>query len=153
MQRQQIHGFLRGAATTAALLSLLAVLPRHVNAQQAQQHLGGTTWRLVSLTMNSQTVTPDDRQKYTISFQNNGIFAVHADCNRGTGRYVDPSGMLTLGTITLTRAHCAPGSIADQFARALGFTQSFNIQNGQLLLGIAPQGDTLRFEPSATRGK
>lgn len=147
------RGRMSGTVATAILFSLCFWIPQRAMAQ-AQQTLGGTTWRLVKLTMSGQTVTPDDRQKYTLTFAKNGKVAVHADCNRGTGPYKDPPmGALEIGPIHLTKAHCAPGSIADQFARALGFTQSYTVRDGSLLLGIAPGGDTLQFEPSATKGK
>jgi heat shock protein HslJ len=110
-------------------------------------------WRLTSLTMEGQTVTPDDRQKYTLSFDKKGNVAIHADCNRGRGKYMDPSGALEINKVTLTKAHCEPGSIADQFARALGFTQSYALQNGNLYLALVRGSDSLRFEPTPTRGK
>jgi heat shock protein HslJ len=129
-------------------------MPHRAHAQQMQP-LAGTTWRLVSLTMSGQTVTPDNKQKYTLTFQKNGYVAVHADCNRGKGPYKDPpTGSLEIGPITLTKAHCAPGSVADQFARALGFTQSYTLKDGNLLLGVTSAGDeALRFERSMTKGK
>jgi heat shock protein HslJ len=120
-------------------------------AQQADHPLVGTTWRLVSLTMSGQTATPDDRQKYTLTFQRNGWVAVNADCNKGKGRYTDPTGSLEIGPIHMSRMHCAPGSIADQFGRAIGFSNSYTLRDGQLLLGISPNGDTLRFEPSTPK--
>jgi heat shock protein HslJ len=128
-------------------------LPQRGVAQQAAAALAGTTWRLTSLTMDGKTAAPDDRMKYTLSFDKKGYVAIHADCNRGRGRYMDPSGALEINKVTLTRAHCAPGSIADQFARALGFTQAYTIQNGNLLLALPGNGDTLHFERSATTGK
>jgi heat shock protein HslJ len=153
MERTHHTGRVSGAVATAALFSLCAVLPQRATAQQAEQALAGTRWRLVSLTMEGQTATPDDRMKYTLSFDKKGFVAIHADCNRGRGRYVDPSGALEINKVTLTKAHCAPGSIADQFARALGFTQSYTIRDNNLLLALVRGSDTLRFEPSATKGK
>ena len=153
MEREHARGRMRGAVTTAILFSLCTWMPQRATAQDAKQDLGGTTWRLVSLTMSDQTVTPDDRMKYTLTFDQKGAVAIHADCNRGRARYTDPTGTLEINKIVLTKAKCAPGSIADQFARAIGFTQSYTIRDGNLLLGISPTGDTLRFEPSATKGK
>lgn len=141
----------RGLAA-AVLLSLCAWIPQRAMAQ-AKQELGGTTWRLVKLTMSGQTVMPDDQQKYTLSFGKRGAVAIHADCNRGHARFTDPSGVLEINKVTLTRAHCAPGSIADQFARAIGFTESFTIRDGNLLLGISSTGDTLQFEPVPAKSK
>src|SRR5262249_12478918 len=116
MQREQNRGRVRGAFATAVLFSLCAWLPQRAAAQQSVQDLAGTTWRLTSLTMEGQTVTPDDRQKYTLSVDKKANVAIHADCNRGRGRYMDPSGALEINKVTLTKAHCDPGSIADQFA-------------------------------------
>jgi len=152
MERENRSGRLRGAVATAILFSLCAWMPQRAMAQ-ARHDLAGTTWRLVRLTMSGQTVSPDDRMKYTLSFAKNGMVAVHADCNRGKARYTDPTGTLEIDKVVLTKAKCAPGSIADRFARAIGFTQSYTIRDGNLLLGISPTGDTLQFEPSSTRGR
>jgi len=142
-----------GLVPAAILLSLCVAMPQRAAAQNGADPLAGTTWRLVSLSMSDTSVVPDDRQKYTLTFQKDGMVAVRADCNRGKGKYKDPPmGRLRIGVIHLSKAKCAPGSIADRFARAIGFTQSYEIRNGELLLGVAPGGDTLRFERSATKG-
>lgn len=148
MERENRRDRLRTAMATVMLCSACALVPQHLMAQQANQDLAGTKWRLVSLTMSGQTMTPDDRQKYMLSFEKNGRLGIHADCNKGKGRYTDPTGTLEIDKVVLTKAKCAPGSLADQFARALGFTQSYTIRDGNLLLGISPTGDTLQFEPS-----
>ena len=148
MERQNARGRTRGAVATAVLFSLCAWMPHRAMAQQANENLAGTTWRLTSLTMADTTVQPDDREKYTLSFDKNGMVVIRADCNSGRGRYMDPSGDLAINKIVLTRMHCPPGSVADKFARALGFTESYTINDGSLLLGISSTGDTLRFERS-----
>jgi heat shock protein HslJ len=153
MKREYDHERTRAAVAIAVLLSLCIWIPQRAMAQQAKHALAGTTWRLASLTMSGKTVAPDDRTKYTLSFQDNGKVAVHAGCNRGTGPYKDPTGALEIGPITLTKAHCPPGSIADQFARALGFTQSYTLTDGNLLLGVSSTGDTVRFERTKMKGK
>ena len=149
MERQNARGRTRGAVATAVLFSLCAWMPHRAMAQQANENLAGTTWRLTSLTMADTTVQPDDREKYTLSFDKNGMVVIRADCNSGRGRYMDPSGDLAINKIVLTRMHCPPGSVADKFARALGFTESYTINDGNLLLGISSTGDTLRFERSS----
>lgn len=154
MKRNFNRGRMRGVVAAATFFALCVLVPHRAMAQDAHNDLAGTTWRLVSLTMADHSAVPDDQMKYTLTFQKNGMVAVRADCNRGHGRYQDPPmGALDIGPITLTKAKCAPGSLADQFARAIGFTQSYEVRNGQLLLGIAPGGDTLRFERSTTKGR
>ncbi len=154
MKQNFARGRLRGAVAAATLVALCVYMPQRAAAQQANNNLAGSTWRLVSLTMADHAALPSDQMKYTLTFQKNGVVVVRADCNRGSGRYMDPPmGALQIGPITLSKAHCPPGSLADQFARAIGFTQSYEIRDGQLLLGVAPGGDTLRFERSATKGR
>lgn len=143
-----------GGVAAALLLCLCGGMSQRAVAQHARRDLAGTTWRLVSLTMSKQTVMPNDQAKYTLSFRKDGMVDVHADCNRGHGPFKDPPrGALEIGPITLTKAKCAPGSIADEFARALGFTQSYEVRDGHLMLGISPNGDTLRFERAKMKGK
>lgn len=153
MDRTRNFGHLRGTVATALLFSVCALIPQRAAAQDARQDLGGTTWRLVKLTMSGQTVVPDDRMKYTLSFAKKGAVAIHADCNRGRARYTDPAGTMEIDKVTLTKAKCAPGSIADKFARAIGFTESYTIRDGNLMLGISSTGDTLQFEPASTKAK
>lgn len=154
MKRDFTRGRMRGAVAAAALFALCVWIPQRAMAQQAKNDLAGSTWRLVSLTMADHSAIPDDQMKYTLSFQKNGVVAVHADCNRGQARYTDPPmGALKIGPVHMSKMRCPPGSLADQFGRAIGFTQSYEIRDGQLLLGVAPGGDTLRFERSTTKGK
>jgi len=152
MKREHTFGR-AGGVVAIALLALCVWMPHRALAQVAKQDLGGTTWRLVSLTMSGQTVMPDDQQKYTLTFGKKGAVAIHADCNRGHARFTDPSGVLEINKVTLTKARCAPGSVADQFARAIGFTESYTVRDGQLLLGISSTGDTIRFEPVPAKSK
>jgi len=67
----------------------------------AAHPLQGTSWQLVEFEGgDGTTLTPDDRLKYTLEFQDNGRLATRIDCNRGSGTWTTsgPAG-LTFGRL------------------------------------------------------
>ena len=55
-------------------------------SQGAPAGLGGTSWRLVKFQgVDGLILTPDDPEKYTISFGTDRSLSARLDCNRGSG--------------------------------------------------------------------
>ena len=111
--------------------------------------LAGTAWRLVQImSMNDQVFTPDEQDKYTLAFGDDGRLSVRADCNRGQGTWSakEPS-QLELGPLAMTRALCPPGSLYDRFVGDLDFIRSYVLKDGHLFLATMTDGAILEFEP------
>ena len=111
--------------------------------------LSGTSWQLVKFQGGDDTVVrPDEKSKYTLTFNADGSFSARIDCNRGRGTWKSPSpGALELGPMALTRAMCPPGSLHDQIVRQLPYVRSYLIKDGVLYLSLMADGGGYQFEP------
>ena len=115
----------------------------------AASGLAGTSWRLVKFqSMDDTTLKPDDRSKYTITFEGGGKLTARIDCNRGVGTWKEggPS-QITFGPMALTRAMCAPGSMHDQIVRNWEHITSYVLRDGHLFLAVKMDSGIYEFEP------
>ena len=141
-----------GFRSLAALLLLCACSARERGTpHNAAADLGGTSWQLVQFqSSDEKTLTPDDKAKYTIAFNNDGGLNARIDCNRGRGTWKSsgPS-QLQFGPLALTRAMCPPGSLHDVIVKHWDFIRSYVIRDGHLFLSLMADGGIYEFEPIA----
>lgn len=119
-------------------------------ASSAATDLPGTSWQLVRFEGGDGTVlTPDDRAKYTLTFQADGRISVRFDCNRGMGSWTSngPS-HLEFGPLALTRAMCPPESLHDHLVRQWPYLRSYVMRDGHLFLALMADGGIYEFEPA-----
>jgi heat shock protein HslJ len=135
---------------SALLLALAATTAACAAASGGTSGLTGKVWHLTAITEKVpafQGVVPEaDQANYTIEFKPAGTFQAKADCNQVSGPYTTTSsgGMtITLGPMTL--AFCPEGSIGDQYAAALGRTDSYVVASDVLTLN-QNDGGTLSFK-------
>ena len=131
------------------LAPLFAVACAH-GPKSASANLGGTSWQLVKFQGGDGTVlTPDDRSKYTLRFDADGVVSARIDCNRARGGWksAGPS-QLEFGPMAATRAQCPPGSLHDQIVRQLPHVRSYVMKNGHLFLSLMADGGIYEFEPA-----
>jgi para-nitrobenzyl esterase len=134
----------------AALLPAIACSPRtQTPPQRAAAGLGGTSWQLVKFQSGDDTtLTPDDKAKYTISFETDGRVSARIDCNRGRGTWKSSGpNQLQFGPLALTRAMCPPGSLHGRIAKDWEFVRSYTIKDGHLFLSLMADGGIYEFEP------
>jgi para-nitrobenzyl esterase len=119
----------------------------------AQAELAAHPWQLVGFRGNDGRIfTPDDRTKYTLTFEPAGGVAVRLDCNRGRGRWTSPHrGKLRFSEMAMTKASCAPGSLADRIVAQWTAVRSYAVRHGNLILSLVGHGGTFEFEPFAAR--
>ena len=112
-------------------------------------NLAGTSWQLVKVTgSDGKSVEPDDRSKYTLSFEPDGGVVARIDCNRGHATWKSESpNRLALGPLALTRMMCPEGSMHDRVAADWGAVRSYAISGGHLLLSLMAGGGTYEYEP------
>lgn len=112
--------------------------------------LAGTSWQLVKFTGSDGTkVEPDERAKYTLAFQPDGVVVARIDCNRGRGAWKsDAPGQLVFGPLALTRMLCPPGSMHDRIAADFGAVRAYAIRDGHLMLSLMADGGTYDYEPA-----
>src|SRR5947209_5752054 len=104
----------RWAGRSGALLSVLACAgAAQAPPQTAAGDLGGTSWQLVKFQgSDDKTLTPDDRNKYTIAFDGHGGVSVRIDCNRGHGTWTSSGpNQMEFSPLALTRAMCPPAPL------------------------------------------
>ncbi|HEY6892813.1 MAG TPA: META domain-containing protein [Rhodanobacteraceae bacterium] len=113
--------------------------------------LAGTSWQLVAFTgSDGSKVQPDDRTKYTLTFQPDGVVVARIDCNRGRGSWKSESpGQLVLGPVASTRMLCPPGSMHDRVAGDFGAVRTYTLKNGHLYLSLMADGGTYEYEPAS----
>jgi putative lipoprotein len=110
--------------------------------------LGGTSWRLVRFQRgDGTTLTPDDRDKYTIVFATDGRVSARINCNRGMGTWKSKGPQLEFGPLALTRAFCLPEPIHDQMLKQWEYVRSYVIKRGHLYLSLMADGGIYEFEP------
>lgn len=119
-------------------------------AADSQPNLVGRPWQLVKFQGSDGTaMTPDDRSKYTVSFQNNGQVSVRLDCNRGSGTWTSAGpNQLRLGALILTQAMCSPVSFDDRMSKDWKAIRAYVFRNGHLFLYLMTGGGIYEFEPS-----
>lgn len=117
----------------------------------APASLAGTSWQLVRFTgSDGSKLEPDDRTKYTLAFQPDGVVVARIDCNRGRGGWKsDAPGQLQLGPFALTRMMCPPESMHDRVAADIDAVRSYAVKDGHLFLSLMAEGGTYEYEPAA----
>jgi para-nitrobenzyl esterase len=115
--------------------------------------LVSTPWQIVKFQGSDDTVLrPDDKSKYTLTFNAVGNVAVRLDCNRGQGAWKSPNAkQLELGPLALTRAMCAQGSWHDRIVKHWSYIRSYVIRDGHLYLSLMADGGIYEFEPVPVR--
>ena len=112
--------------------------------------LAGTSWQLVRFTgSDGSKAEPDDRTKYTLAFEPDGVVVARIDCNRGRGSWKsDAPGQLVFGPLALTRMMCPPGSMHDRVAADWDAVRAYTMKNGHLFLSLMADGGTYEYEPA-----
>jgi para-nitrobenzyl esterase len=112
------------------------------------ESLAGTSWQLVKITGgDGKSVEPDDRSKYTLSFERDGGVVARIDCNRGHATWKSEAANLALGPLALTRMLCAEGSLHDRVAADWGAVRTYAMRGGHLILSLMANGGTYEYEP------
>ncbi|WP_417611617.1 META domain-containing protein [Parasphingorhabdus sp.] len=143
---------------TSALAMLSAcktMAPEAPAANMPFSGLEGTNWRLVEFQSmdDAQGATrPDDSDKYTITFHNDGSLSARFDCNRGMGPWRNDianatGGTLAIGPLGVTKALCPEPSMGEMLERQLGYVRSFTITENRLNMALMADGGIIVWEP------
>ncbi|MFN2206059.1 MAG: META domain-containing protein, partial [Candidatus Promineifilaceae bacterium] len=113
----------------------------------AGSELTGTVWQWVGFSDPVQgALTIDMPEQYTVEFMPEGLAAVKADCNNGSGTYIaDEEGGLDIAIGIVTTAACAPESLSDQFLQYLGDVVIYSFDDTGLILDLPLDSGTLTF--------
>lgn len=105
----------------------------------------GVTWQWLSQSSKKEMLEVVQPERYTFALQEDGRVHAQFDCNKGHGTYEISTGKLEFGPIATTQMACLPGSLDSAYAQALLKVESFSVVDGELILGLADDGGTLRF--------
>jgi heat shock protein HslJ len=93
------------------------------------------------------TVVCSNPGRYTLTFLDNGMYALQADCNQGSGTYTVAGSQLTLQPGPMTRAACPPGSQDTVFLRDLGQVVTYLMDGENLVLSLRLDSGNMVFSP------
>ncbi len=134
------------AITSAVLSSLTSARGQRSSAGNP---LSGTSWQLVKFQGPDERVfAPDDKSKYTITFNSNGKVVARVDCNRANSTWkATAKGKLEFGSWSRTSAKCGSGSLHDQIVTEGAAVRNFTIKDGHLFLSGMEAGGYYELEP------
>jgi heat shock protein HslJ len=112
----------------------------------------GTSWQLVKFHgAGDNTVLPDDKTKYTITFGTDGKVTARIDCNSGAGTWKSPGpNQIQFGPLALSVAICPPGSLHNQIVEHWSLMQSYSFRDEHLFLSLKDHAGAYEFEPVAS---
>jgi heat shock protein HslJ len=142
--------------TKIPTLLMLLIVAGSVVAQRGKgpstsTDLTGTSWQLVKFqNSDGETVTPNDKSKYTITFGANGRATVRVDCNRGGGPWkYKGTNQIEFGSMNISHAKCGPGSLHDSIVREGAAVRDYVIKDGHLFFSLKAGGAAYELEPLA----
>jgi heat shock protein HslJ len=116
---------------------------------QKQPDITDREWFLTEIQyFNNTAVKPSAPVHYTLQLFHNGTVLVKADCNRGTGTFVFVGKKLTFQKIGYTREICLPGSLFEQYTKALEAAFSCMVRDGYLSIYSTVDSGVLKFSPA-----
>ena len=89
-------------------------------------------------------------ESYRLTFNEDGIVDIVADCNTAIGSYKIDSldgGSLSIDVAPKTTDLCPPESRGDQFLSLLGGAALYFFEDGTLYIDLMADGGTLRLDP------
>src|SRR6266542_6828868 len=98
-------------------------------------------------------LTPDDRSKYTVTFEADGRVSARVDCNRGTGTWTSSGPtQLQFGPLAVTRMMCSPAQLNDHIPKHWEYVRSYILKDSHLFLSLMADGGIYEFEPVSATG-
>lgn len=97
----------------------------------------------------SNDITVEEPNKYTLELLADGSYAIRADCNSGSGKYTLDGSSLMLEPGPISLAYCGTESLSDQFVALLGDVATFVLDaEGHLILNLKMDAGNLIFSPA-----
>jgi len=116
---------------------------------QKQPDITDREWLLTEIQyFNNTAVKPSAPVHYVLQPFHNGTVLVKADCNRGTGTFELVGKKLTFQKIGYTREICLPGSLSEQYIKALEAAFSCMVRDGYLFIYSTADSGVLKFAPA-----
>jgi heat shock protein HslJ len=115
-------------------------------ADPARMTLGMKKWNWISVTRTGQKMTPQEAQKFTLTFEPENTFSATTDCNSMSGSYAARGTVLTFSKIASTKMYCDDSQEAD-FLEVLETSDTYYFTSrGELILNLSANGGTAVFK-------
>lgn len=116
----------------------------------ADSDLVGTSWEWVTVIDPTGQTLVTDPTRYTITFSEDNVAALKADCNSVTANYfVDGSSLvIELGATTLVA--CPPDSQDTLYLASISDATGYLIEDGELFIEIGSGTGTMIFRPAGS---
>jgi heat shock protein HslJ len=104
-----------------------------------------STWRWIARA-GSESISVSSPDRYTIAFNQNGTYAIRADCNTGIGNYTVNATKVTISPANLTKTYCGDASLDKKFVPALAQVTGYQVDTtGRLVLVMVNPNERLIF--------
>jgi heat shock protein HslJ len=124
--------------------------PTPTPAPPPDARLIGVVWKWFEFANPKDTTTVADPSRYTVEFMSDGTVSILADCNQASGRFTAHEGSISIVIGPMTMAMCPPGSLSDEFVRALGEVAIYSFAGEALLLDLPMDSGTLKLAANPT---
>lgn len=115
----------------------------------AQPDITGVEWQWRSaLALDGTRTEVPNPENYTLHFNDDGTFAIVADCNEGSGTYSLSGDQVTIEVGPLTRVACPPESLSQAFLDHLAAVSALALVDENLVLSPGTDGAVLVFAAS-----
>jgi len=104
-------------------------------------------WMWVEFTSPVEIVEIEDPQVYHLTFQDDGLLEIVADCNNAHATYTADGSSISIDVGPMTLANCLPDSRSDNFINYLGFSAKYFFEDDDLFIDLMADGGTMRFSP------
>ena len=144
------------AAPAATATEAVADAVAEAVAEEAGQSAGEVSlttqpWQWVAFTSPVEQFEVATPESYRLTFNEDGIVDIVADCNTAIGSYKIDSldgGSLTVDVAPKTTAVCPQESRGDQFLSLLGGAALYFFEDGTLYIDLMADGGTMRLDPA-----
>jgi heat shock protein HslJ/LysM repeat protein len=104
-------------------------------------------WMWVEFTSPVEKVEIENPQVYHLTFQDDGLLEIVADCNNAHATYKADGSTLSIDVGPMTLALCPPESRSDDFINYLGFAAKYFFEGDDLFVDLMADGGTMKFSP------
>ena len=112
----------------------------------------GTTWEWVSLVDAAGQTTATDPARYTITFNEGDVANVVADCNTVIANFFTDGTNITIEPGMTSLVACPEDTQDQMFVNALGSSESYVVEDGELFITLVGGSGTLMFRAAGTGG-
>lgn len=103
-------------------------------------------WKWQGTTTPKEEIKPDDPNKYTVNFKEDGFVEIKADCNTGSAAYgLGGANELHIGPIALTRAFCGEQSKDTVFVQQFQNSAIYFFKGVDLSIDLTADAGTMHF--------